>query len=87
MELDTIARRYLKAVDALHTIHSSTDVHGQGGMAGQAITEHCALICNAVGGRFDPATNAFVAEEPPHQAVLQEYLIAKSELEEALLAS
>lgn len=87
MELEAKVRRYIKAVEALHTIHSSTDVHDNGGFAGAAITAHCALTCDAVGGYFDPKTQTYVPQAPPHEAALAEHRVAKQELEEALLSS
>jgi hypothetical protein len=87
MELETIAQRYMNAVDALHTVHSSTDVHGSGPIAGQAITPHCGLICNATGGYFDAETRTLVDGAPPHASELEEYYLAKGELEKALLRS
>jgi len=83
MDLARAAQRYMEAVEALHTIHGSMDVHGHGGFAAQAITPHCALICNATGGYID-RTGKLVEEEPPHRAVRQEYETARAELQAIL---
>jgi len=85
MDLARAAQRYMEAVEALHTIHSSMDVHGHGGFAAQAITPHCGLICNATGGYMDPLTGKLVKGDPPHREALEEYGTAKAELQ-ALLA-
>jgi len=81
LELAIAARRFMEAVDALHTVHSTTDVHNLGGVAGQAITEHCALICRDTGDRFDSATLSVIQGERPHRSELTEYNEAKSRLE------
>lgn len=87
MSLVTIAARYKAAVEALHTRHSSTDVHDTGGIAGAAIAEHCALICKVTGDRLDMETKEIVKGSPPHEEALLEYYEAKRLLEEALLSS
>lgn len=48
-QLKCATERYLAATDALHVVHPSTDVHGRGGLAGAAMTPHCAWQCNVVG--------------------------------------
>lgn len=85
MDLTVAARRYIVAVEALHTLHGSTDVHNLGGLAGQAITPHCALICRETGDAYDAVNNAIVRGNPPHKAELAEYYAAKDELEIVLL--
>lgn len=83
--LKEAAKRYMKAIESLHTIHSSTDVHNNGGIAGQAITEHCALICHATGDRFDGSTMTVIEGAPPHEKELKEYIEAKEALEKLLI--
>lgn len=85
MDLVEAAQRYMEAVEALHTIHSSMDVHGHGGISAQAITPHCGLICRDTGGYMDFETGRLVQGEPPHREALEEYGTAKAELQ-ALLA-
>ncbi len=84
MDLAAAASRYIKAVEALHSVHSSGDVHGHGGIATAAITEHCAYICNATGDRvevLDDGELSVIKGDNPHAAVLAEYWTAKELLE------
>jgi hypothetical protein len=52
-DIKQLVIEYVESVHALHTIHSSTDVHERGLVAGQAITPHCAVTCQALGGYHD----------------------------------
>lgn len=42
-------KEYIQAVHNIHVMHSSTDVHHNGGVAGQALTPHCAWECRDTG--------------------------------------
>lgn len=89
MTLIEAVKRYKTAVEALHTVHSSTDVHEVGGIAGAAITQHCALICPATGDsvEFDDDGNLNVVKgNDPHFEVRREYEDASSALGRLLLA-
>ena len=45
-----LARELLEATKAIHETHPTTEVHGNRyGIAGRAITPHCAWECNVVG--------------------------------------
>jgi hypothetical protein len=82
----TAARDYLIASRAIHTTHGSMDVHGHGGMAAQAITDHCAWQCNATGVRYvnEDGLLRRVVGPPPHALTLAEWHRAESELVVAL---
>lgn len=86
IELAKAAREYQEAVAALHTTHSSTDVHGHGGVAGWAITQHCAVTCGALDARFDPSTGRVVGDMSRrfHEDVLARYEAADARLRELL---
>lgn len=86
-ELLAATIEYKEAAEALHTSHSTTDVHGKGGVAGQGFTDHCAWACHAlngkiVNGRVVSLTNPL---EPIHKKALDRYEAAKAALE-ALIA-
>ncbi len=88
-ELRAAALRYKLAVEALHSIHSTTDVHGRGGIAGQAFTPHCAYICGDTGNRVvvnEDRSLQVVEGVAPHEEVLREYEEALNSLEELLSA-
>jgi hypothetical protein len=55
-DLTAAVLEYIAAVNGMHTTHSSTDVHGHGGIAGQAITDHCAWQCHVLDARLNPST-------------------------------
>lgn len=61
MDIYEAAANYKAAIEALHTRHASTDVHNHGGVAGAAITEHCALLWIITGDRCDPKTNSVIS--------------------------
>lgn len=42
------AKEFRDASQAMHVVHGSTDVHGHGGIAGAAMTPHCAWQCNVL---------------------------------------
>lgn len=74
-KLRAAAKRYVKAVQAIHVMHPNTDVHGHGGIAGRAITPHCAWECPVSGNRVvvNEDGSVFVTEGPaPHKAELDE---------------
>lgn len=52
MTLLDAAQEFLAATDSLHVVHPTTDVHGHGGVAGRAVTPHCAWECRAVDSRL-----------------------------------
>lgn len=48
-EIRDAVQEYVNAVNALHVMHSSGDVHNMGGVATASMTPHCAWQCNAIG--------------------------------------
>lgn len=73
--LKAAAIRYVKAVQAIHVVHPNTDVHNHGGVAGQAITPHCAWECPISGGRVEVNEDGSISviEGPaPHKKELDE---------------
>ena len=80
------ARDYLITSRAIHVVEGSTDVHHHGGMAGQALTPHCAWECGATGVRYvnEGGVLKRIVEPPPHGLTLTEWHRAESELVEAL---
>jgi len=85
-EIAKAAREYRDAVQALHTTHGSTDVHGDGGFAGQAMTDHCAWTCHAFDARLDTASGKIVGDmnRRLHEDVLSRYEAADAKLAEVL---
>jgi len=81
------AERYLLATRAIHETHASTDVHGHGGMAGAAMTDHCAWECGATGIRYvnmGDGKLTRIVEPAPHALALTEWHNAEAALIEAL---
>jgi len=90
-ELTDAVIEYKAAVEALHTVHGSGDVHSMGGVSTQDITEHCALICGALDARVVPdgkggLTVVGDANRRFHEDVLVRYEQAKLKLEELLVS-
>lgn len=80
-----LATEYKLASEALHTMHSTTDVHGHGGIAGQAFTNHCAWQCNVLQAKFNPETGEVTGSmESIHKEQQTRYYAAKFALEEYL---
>lgn len=78
---------YLKAEQAMHYTASSTDVHGHGGIAGQALTPHCIHTCTVTGGRVERTPEGgikVIPGTPPHEQEREAYAAAWSELQAAL---
>lgn len=88
-ELKAAALEYAQAVEGLHYNSSNTDVHNRGGIAGQAITPHCAWQCGDTGNRLvtRPDGSVFLQEGVgPHAATLDRYSVAHVRLANALRA-
>jgi hypothetical protein len=84
VEINALVLEYVSAVNELHTTHSSTDVHNHGGIAGQAITDHCAWQCHVLDARLNPRTMTVEGEfVSVHAGVKERYAAA----ERALLAA
>jgi len=80
------ARDYLLAVRAIHVVEGSTDVHHHGGMAGAALTPHCAWECGATVVRYVNVGGVLkrIVEPPPHGVAMAELGRAEAALVEAL---
>lgn len=72
----------MEAVNALHTHHSTTDVHETGGIAGQALTDHCAWTCKALDAHLNPVTMKIEGDMSRrfHEEVLKRYEDAENAL-------
>lgn len=85
--LSEAVRTYLTAERDMHYTASSTDVHGHGGVAGQALTPHCIHICNVTGNRVERTPEGgmrVIPGTPPHQKEREAYEDAWRELQAAL---
>ena len=77
-------KEYVAAMDALHTTHGSTNVHGgPGSIGGAAMTDHCAWTCHVVDGKLNFETRKFEGTgKPIHAAELERVYQARRKLAE-----
>lgn len=88
-DLAVAAHEYIAATEALHVIHPSTAVHaapGSGGIAGAAMTPHCAWQCNVVERVEDATVPLGVRSQSLHASERLRHRDATARLRAALRA-